>query len=176
MWTTVTHDHFNVVVPPEPGSLGLVKHADPEFLPYLVYVWNSLISSHALPSNETSKWDIYFFLSRMTGKPWKLLTTFLIAFCLFCLWSHLENLRESSDFWGRPVYVFQWRRKVFSSGGRGQTKLREPLNRRAPVLEPRGPRRLLKGPWLTTAPKCVTGPLEPWGPVGWKRATNGAPW
>ena len=45
--------------------------------------------------------------------------------------------------------------------GEGQTNLRGPPNRRGPHWEPRGPRRLMKGPWLTTASECATGPIEP---------------
>ena len=32
----------------------------------------------------------------------------------------------------------------------------------APLWEPSGPRRLMKGSWLTMALECATGPLEPW--------------
>ena len=66
----------------------------------------------------------------------------------------------------------------------GKTKLRGPLNRRAPLWEPKGVQRLVKGSWLPTAPECTTvnawqGPLEhmkgPEAPSDKKELPKGPP-
>ena len=55
---------------------------------------------------------------------------------------------------------------VVSGGGRyflvgGKPICEGPMDRQAPFWEPRGPRRLMKRPWLTTASEFATGPIAP---------------
>ena len=48
-----------------------------------------------------------------------------------------------------------------SGGGRcfqvGGKPMRKGPESAGPLLEPRGPQRLMKGPWLPTAPECEAG-------------------